>query len=187
MSKLVESDTSFTYNRQFWLGGFFGRKICAFLSTVLNNSWSYRPILRRFNTKHKVAYGYNISKFKTKSDKKLWPWECRMGGVLNGRRDVIKLRYRGSEKGVTCLCPWNYLCEISKNRPSCLGCRADTDRHTDRHPRSILTISVKMISQQAFEALTFWVILVFVGFYFSIGCARGYQQFIGHLLVVVNI
>ena len=84
-----------------------------------------------------------------KIGQKLRPWECRIRKFKMAADDVIKLRYRKSEKNDTDPCPGDYLCEISsKSAPpfrlqSChRKTDRQTDRHTDRQHRSILTYLV---------------------------------------------
>ena len=54
--------------------------------------------------------------------------------VKNGRPDVIKMRFPYTEKNYTGPWPRDYLCDISSNRPSRLGCsklsQTDRQKHT---------------------------------------------------------
>ena len=82
------------------------------LRAVLRKTRSYDPILLIFNSKHGVAYGYNLPKFG-------YDWaEFTAMRVPHAKfkmvaDDVIKLIYPKSVKKVIGPCPRDYKCEVA--------------------------------------------------------------------------
>ena len=94
------------------MAAIFGRKMRKIVRAVLRKTESYRPILLIFNSKHGIAHGYIWSKFEQNLTK-ITAVRVPHRKNLNGRYDIIKLRYRKSEKSDTGPCPGDYFCEIS--------------------------------------------------------------------------
>merc|ERR1712240_862590 len=84
----------------FYFGGDFGRK----LRKIAKESFSIA------NTKVPMATSYqNLNKI----GQKLRPLKCHIGKFKMAADEVIKLRYRKSEKNDTGPCHRDYLCAIS--------------------------------------------------------------------------
>ena len=115
----------------FDFGTNFGRKTRRIVHAVLNRTRSYQLILLIFNSKHGMALGYTVSKFDVIRTK-LRPWECRIRKYKMAADDVIKLKYPKSEKKLLAHVLKTDFEKFHRIWPSRLGCRADTDRQTDR-------------------------------------------------------